>query len=307
MASFAEMQARASARISRTTPEITMEGTENEPRNGEDSSFDGDDADNTNNTPPREVLVNEVGCLVRRYNLPTGTTTKVEEFQQLPPSMQLIHVFLALQEIRSLVVTQPRAPANEPWRVTASFEKNVKTYVNALFAQPTIRNYDSSTIIGYMEKIIKHLRWGLPINAENDPTLWKEITSLIRDRASDIRSEWKKDIIASMASKTHITELASSLTSSVDDTFVPDGPLLVRIAVLRTVCARTQDRTYWPSVTAELKEIENADQPRQILAEYYLEDQRNHPKVGVPALSAEFTSAPSSSSIIRTAGEAVTS
>ncbi|KAF9644916.1 hypothetical protein BDM02DRAFT_3121135 [Thelephora ganbajun] len=309
MASFAEMHARALARpvqsSTRNTPEINMDNVEGQPGDQGNDSFDDDNLGNDAHTAQhRNLTINEATQLIRRYNLPEGTIADVERFHQLHPSVQMTHVYLALQEIRSLMTMQSRP--DEWWRITASFEKNVKTYTKALFLQPTIKNYDSLTIVSCMEKIIKRLRWGLPANAENNPVLWGSIVSLIQSRASDLRSDWKKSIMASITKRTPINELASTLTSSVDN-FKPDGPFLVRIAVLRTVCTRDSSSSYWPLVATELENIQKSEQPRRILAEYYLEDQRMYPRPGVAALDADFTSTPSGNSIIQSAGQAISS
>jgi len=196
MASFEELQARALARTTtRDTPEITMDGTESQlAANQRDDSFDDGELHNSTDTaPPRSLTTNTVAQLIRHYNLPEGTIADVERFQQLPPSMQLVHIYLALQGVRSLFVTEPRPQTDGRWQTTASFEKNVKTFTKAVFFQATVKNYNSPTIIGYMETIIKRLRWGLPEGSENDPDLWKDVVRVIRDRASDLRSEWKKN------------------------------------------------------------------------------------------------------------------
>jgi hypothetical protein len=39
------------------------------------------------------------------------------------------------------------------------------------------------------QTIIKHLRWGLPRNAENNPVLWGEVVSLIQTRSAAFRLE----------------------------------------------------------------------------------------------------------------------
>ena len=206
------------------------------------------------------------------------------------------------------------------------------------------------------QKIIKRLRWGLPPNAESNPDLWKSITTLIQNRASDLRSEWKKtvspftmaesshlmyfQIIESMAKQMHITDLATSLTSSLDDNFRPDGPFLVRVAVIvrlsllalldfnlftyhhsgqfvRGTKARVygrRSRLNWKtSGTRNNRDSEfipflcfiNLTWSCRVLAEYYLEDQKKYPRPGAPALEADFTPTPSGSSVIQAAGEAL--
>jgi hypothetical protein len=51
-----------------------------------------------------------------------------------------------------------------------------------------------SCLIFHHQKIVKHLRWGLPVNAENNPVLWGEVVTIIRTGASDLRSDWKKTV-----------------------------------------------------------------------------------------------------------------
>jgi len=82
-----------------------------------------------------------------------------------------------------------------------------------------------------------------------------------------------------MVAGDHVSKLAATLTSAVEG-FTPDGPFLIRVAVLvgdfthnfftsrltrsqRTVCARNSSDTYWPLVAKELEEIRNGDNPNQ--------------------------------------------
>ncbi|KAF9643737.1 hypothetical protein BDM02DRAFT_3191274 [Thelephora ganbajun] len=288
MPSLADLQARARARNAQAEgqdpPDAAMDDASGRL---EDEGGDGSDND---------VPVNNANT---RHNLPARVVGEAEAFQRMAPSAQLVHIFIALQEIHSFIATLP--PSDERWRITASFEKNVKTYTKALFVQPTVKNYNSATIIDYMGKTIKRLRWGLPAGAENNPVLWKEVVTMIRDTAADFRSDWKKEILASIAAKQHISELASAVTSSIDG-FTPDGPFLVRLAVLRTICTKDSSTKYWPAVARELADIQSGENPNQVLAEYFLEDQNTYPKSGVAPLNANFTSTPSSSSIRSPAG-----
>ena len=72
------------------------------------------------------------------------------------------------------------------------------------YMEVSVNTPTSSTSHHFPQKIIKQVRWGLPPNAENDPDLWKKITTLIWDRASDLRSEWKKTAsVLTMAENSH--------------------------------------------------------------------------------------------------------
>ena len=53
-------------------------------------------------------------------DLPQSGKTNLSLDSQLPPSAQMVHIFLALQEVRSFMATLPRP--DEWWRITASFE-----------------------------------------------------------------------------------------------------------------------------------------------------------------------------------------
>lgn len=85
--------------------------------------------------------------------------------------------------------------------------------------------------------------------------------------------------MASIRSRMPVNDLASALTSSVDG-FRPDGPFLIRVAVLvsifskfpphltyvvfqRTICLRDSGNNFWPLVAKELEEIRNCENPNQ--------------------------------------------
>ena len=83
MASFADMQARARARASRDTPEITMDNTERQQGDPGEDTFDNSDNENTGATLQRNHGNNDLTRIIQLYNLPEGTLADVERFQQV--------------------------------------------------------------------------------------------------------------------------------------------------------------------------------------------------------------------------------
>ena len=152
-------------------------------------------------------------------------------------------------------------------------------------------------------------------------------------------AEKVSQIIASIKTKIHITELASGLTSSIDQ-FKPDGPFFIRIAVLvrdsiqdfchTSTSSRYSDpsargRTVTPTGLGLPKNLKKSGTARtrnsehcfnstfamhtnmgyRILVEYLLDDQGTYPRrdADTAPVNADFTSTRSDNSIVQAAGQ----
>ncbi|KAF9783813.1 hypothetical protein BJ322DRAFT_1109657 [Thelephora terrestris] len=138
-----------------------------------------------------DLTLDNVTCLIQHHNLPEAIISDVRNFQQLPPSAQMVRIFLGLQEIHVFMATLPRP--DERW------QKNVKTYTKAVFIQAAAKDYQSNMIVSYVEVIIKHLC----VRATLRPSGTSAVVYVVQN-AMDERSpsSAELDVVSELASNT---------------------------------------------------------------------------------------------------------
>ncbi|KAJ6503829.1 hypothetical protein C8R45DRAFT_1070360, partial [Mycena sanguinolenta] len=222
------------------------------------------DNDNDNDTVPTFALPNQnVVSTVQRYGerkrLRPEQLTDVALFVQDSPAVHevklLINVLHLENELGKIVTSVPQ------FEVSPALEKNVHDLAIAVLLSSKISTYKGSVPTNTLLEIIKKQRFDLPVGIENRPADFAKVITAVQDAFTQLRSKFKKALLASLKATKGLRVLRQALSSKIFSSSLkasskaPSAPSMSSFVLVSPLCAELISRTRGSSFGTHLKPI----------------------------------------------------
>ncbi|KAJ6559011.1 hypothetical protein B0H10DRAFT_2194958 [Mycena sp. CBHHK59/15] len=261
---------------------------------GAGNSDDENDNDNDNDgipsfSLPNQNTVNAIQRYAERKRLRGEQTTEATIFVNDTPAVRdtkLLINLLHLSNVLGKIVTS--AP---PYEVSAALEKNLHDYATAILLSSKISAYKGSVPTNTLLDILKKHRFDLPVGIENNPADFAKVISAVQEAFTQLRSKFKKALLASLKVHKRATELAPGRQQQnifkVTQVLVEGTQcsvsveLCARVALMRRTYLKDSGVKFWNTLDFDLAEIRaeakgNAKMVAKAFRHILAQDQTKH-------------------------------
>ncbi|KAJ7169265.1 hypothetical protein C8R43DRAFT_1121155 [Mycena crocata] len=214
---------------------------------------------------------------------------EVEALVKDPPALRDAKVFiqgLHLENVlNKIVISMP------PWEPSKDLLKNIYSYAAAILLSDKLSAYKGNTPKLILFAILKKHRFDLPDGIEHNPANWAKVKKAVEGALTQLRSNFKKAISASLRVNAKDTDLAPKADQKnifqltqvmVENTQCEVNVLLcARVAVMRKHFIDDSTKSFWDTVDKGLVDIRTrADgdsvQISRAFRHFLKKDRQNH-------------------------------